>query len=120
METTCDSTSLKSCKKIIGEGSTEATSEMAKVTYKGYLSKDFDFEKTEQTAPTFDETSEGDYFSFPVGKGRVISCWDEQIATMKIGEVATIQCPSSTAYGSRGVGQIPPNSDLTFQVKRFE
>ena len=116
----CDSTSLKSCKKIIGEGTKESTSETAKVTYKGYLSNEFNFEKEVQTAPTFDETSEGAYFSFPVGKGRVISCWDEQIATMKIGEVARIQCPSSTAYGSRGVGQIPPNSDLTFEVTRFE
>ena len=116
----CDSTSLTSCKKIIREGTKEATSEMAKVSYKGYLSKDFDFENEVQTAPTFDETQDGKHFSFPVGKGRVISCWDEQIATMKIGEVARIQCPSSTAYGSRGVGQIPPNHDLTFEVTRFD
>lgn len=55
-------------------------------------------------------------FQFAVGKGHVIPCWDQQISQMKVGETATIICPSTTAYGNQQVGPIPANSELTFEV----
>jgi FKBP-type peptidyl-prolyl cis-trans isomerase FkpA len=36
---------------------------------------------------------------------------------MKVGGKAKLTCPAATAYGDRGVGAIPPNSDLTFEVE---
>ena len=39
---------------------------------------------------------------------------------MKKGARATIVCPADTAYGNRPVGQIPPNSALTFDVEMIE
>jgi FKBP-type peptidyl-prolyl cis-trans isomerase FkpA len=36
---------------------------------------------------------------------------------MKVGEKAKLTCPAATAYGSRAVGTIPANSDLTFEVE---
>jgi FKBP-type peptidyl-prolyl cis-trans isomerase FkpA len=36
---------------------------------------------------------------------------------MKVGGKAKLTCPAATAYGDRGVGVIPPNSDLTFEVE---
>lgn len=33
------------------------------------------------------------------------------------GQFFTLGCPAATAYGDRGVGVIPPNSDLTFEVE---
>jgi len=36
---------------------------------------------------------------------------------MKVGGKAKLTCPSATAYGERGVGPIPPNTDLTFEVE---
>ena len=61
----------------------------------------------------FDENKN---FTFTVGQGHVIKCWDDQISQMKVGETATIVCPASTAYGDREIGPIPANSDLTFEV----
>ena len=56
-------------------------------------------------------------FEFVVGAGQVIRGWDEGVATMKQGEKAVLMCPPEYAYGARGVGSIPPNSTLLFDVE---
>ncbi len=56
-------------------------------------------------------------FQFQLGKGMVIQGWDVGVASMKRGEVCRLNIPSRMAYGERGVGPIPPNSDLVFQVE---
>ena len=62
----------------------------------------------------------GEQFKFTLGAGEVIPCWDEAVASMRIGERATVTCSSDTAYGSRGAGGlIPPNADLKFDVELF-
>ena len=54
--------------------------------------------------------------TFKVGVHQVIKCWDYAIEHMTPGEAATVFCPSATAYGTRGVGPIPPNTDLIFKI----
>lgn len=57
-------------------------------------------------------------FSFKLGVGQVIRCWDFTIARMSIGQKVKVVCPSDWAYGSRGAGGlIPPNADLIFEVE---
>lgn len=41
----------------------------------------------------------------------------EGMEQMKIGEKAVIFIPSHLAYGERGVGPIPPNTDLVFELE---
>ena len=55
-----------------------------------------------------------------IGSGQVIKCWDEVGIHLTIGAKVKVLCPSSTAYGSRGVGPIPANSDLIFIIERVE
>ena len=55
-------------------------------------------------------------FKFTVGAHQVIQCWDYAIERMAPGDAATVFCPAATAYGSRGVGPIPPNTDLIFKM----
>jgi FKBP-type peptidyl-prolyl cis-trans isomerase len=55
-----------------------------------------------------------------IGSGQVIKCWDEVGLQMEVGTKVTVLCPSTTAYGSRGVGPIPANSDLIFTIERVE
>ena len=60
----------------------------------------------------------GQEFSFTLGAGEVIPCWDQGVAGMTIGERAMLTCSSDTAYGPRGAGGvIPPNADLQFDVE---
>ena len=44
-------------------------------------------------------------FSFNLGRGEVIEAWDIAFKHLKLGEEATIFCPSATAYGRRGAGK---------------
>ena len=39
---------------------------------------------------------------------------------MKVGTKALLYIPSDIGYGARGVGSIPPNSDLVFYVDMIE
>ena len=60
----------------------------------------------------------GEPFEFKIGTGQVISCWDQGVAEMSLGERSKLTCSSDTAYGARGAGGvIPPNADLQFDVE---
>jgi FKBP-type peptidyl-prolyl cis-trans isomerase len=48
---------------------------------------------------------------------RVIPCWTEALQRMKVGGTANIVCPSSIAYGDRGMGAIKPGAALRFEVE---
>lgn len=56
-------------------------------------------------------------FEFKLGEGMVIKAWDEAVATMHVGEKAIIAARSDYAYGKAGMGDIPPDSDLDFEVE---
>ena len=51
---------------------------------------------------------------------RVIPCWQEAIQQMKVGGKSRIVCPPSIAYGSRGMGSIPGEAALAFDVELLE
>lgn len=83
---------------------------------------------------TFDETELGEPAEVLIGRGQVIKGWDIgicgdqslEIPPMKIGGDRKLIIPAELAYGERGAGSdIPPNTDLEFQVEilnaeRFE
>ena len=49
---------------------------------------------------------------------RVIPCWTTGLQQVKVGGSVSLKCPSATAYGSRGAGDIiKPNTDLFFDVE---
>lgn len=62
----------------------------------------------------------GKPFSFKVGTGQVIKGWDIGVLGMSVGGERRLTIPASLGYGSRAIPGIPPNSQLTFDVKVLE
>ncbi|KAG7798277.1 hypothetical protein KL929_002242 [Ogataea haglerorum] len=65
----------------------------------------------------FDKNTSGKPFVFALGKGEVIKGWDLGVAGMAVGGERRIVIPAAMAYGSKKLPGIPPNSELTFDVK---
>ncbi|MCX6273228.1 MAG: FKBP-type peptidyl-prolyl cis-trans isomerase [Bacteroidetes bacterium] len=91
-----------------GKGTQAATGKKVKVQYKGMLLDGTVFDSSEK---------HGQPFEFNLGAGEVIPGWDEGVAKMKAGGKAKLIVPSSLAYGSRGMGNIPPFSPLVFEIE---
>ena len=59
----------------------------------------------------------GQPFSFVIGQHMVIQGWELGLAKFSLGQRANLYVPAELGYGSRGVGPIPPNADLVFDVE---
>ena len=92
---------------VEGTGPSPTSDDVVEVHYHG----------TFEDGRVFDSSVErGQPARFPLN--RVIPCWTEGVARMKVGGKAKLVCPPEIAYGARGApGRIPPNSTLSFEVE---
>jgi FKBP-type peptidyl-prolyl cis-trans isomerase len=94
---------------VDGEGEQPGPTDEVKVHYHGTL----------RDGTVFDSSVErGTPAQFPLD--RVIPCWTEALTQMKVGGKSRIVCPASIAYGSRGMGSIPGDAALVFEVELLE
>ncbi|MBN2236860.1 MAG: FKBP-type peptidyl-prolyl cis-trans isomerase [Bacteroidales bacterium] len=93
-----------------GNGAEAKAGKMVKVHYTGKF----------LNGALFDSSYErGKPIEFELGRGRVISGWDEGIAKMKKGGKAILLIPSDLGYGE-GRGEIPPYTPLLFEVELID
>ena len=94
----------------IKEGDGEVVPEGATITahYTGALCKD---------GTIFQSSHDfGDPITF--GLHQVIQGWTQGVPGMKVGGIRSLVIPSEMAYGSvRAAANIPPNSDLVFDIE---
>lgn len=93
---------------VEGTGATAEKGNKVEVHYVGTLENGSKFDSSRDRNQTFE---------FPLGAGRVIKGWDEGVAGMKVGGKRKLVIPSKLGYGSRGIGPIPPDATLIFEVE---
>lgn len=99
---------LKYVELAPGDGATPNQGQTVTVHYTGTLEDGSKFDSSrDRNQP----------FSFRIGAGQVIKGWDEGLSTMKVGGRRQLVIPPELGYGSRGIGPIPPNSTLIFDVE---
>lgn len=99
---------LKYLDLVEGSGAAPQSGQTVTVHYIGTLENGNKFDSSRDR---------GDPFQFKLGAGQVIKGWDEGIASMKVGGRRQLVIPPELGYGSRGIGPIPPNSTLIFDVE---
>jgi peptidylprolyl isomerase len=93
----------------VGDGDEAVSGRVVEVHYVGV---------SWQNGQQFDASwDRGDTFKFALGKGQVISGWDQGVVGMKVGGRRRITIPPMLAYGKRGAGNvIGPDETLVFVV----
>jgi peptidylprolyl isomerase len=94
---------------IVGTGPEAKAGQSVTVNYVGVLYS---------TGKVFDASwKRHEPFSFSLGRGQVITGWDQGIAGMKVGGRRELIIPAPLAYGAKGSPPtIPPNAALVFVV----
>ena len=92
-----------------GSGASPSATDKVRVHYHGTL----------RDGTVFDSSVDrGTPAEFPLN--RVISCWTEGVAKMKVGGKSRLVCPAKIAYGNRATGRIPAGAALAFDVELIE
>jgi peptidylprolyl isomerase len=94
-----------------GNGATPTSGALVEAHYTGTLLDGTKFDSS---------VDRGQPFQFVVGRGEVIKGWDEAFLSMKKGEKRILIIPPGLAYGDKGMGTIPPNETLIFEVELID
>src|SRR5690606_28145537 len=101
-----------------GSGTAVRPGDTAVVHYTGWL---HDPQAAGARGAKFDSSRDrGEPFEFIIGAGQVIRGWDEGVRGMQVGEIRELTIAPHLGYGARGVGPIPPNSTLVFEVELLD
>ncbi|PJZ36766.1 peptidylprolyl isomerase [Leptospira levettii] len=93
---------------VIGKGEEAFSGSYVTVHYVGKL----------QNGTKFDSSRDRNRpFEFNLGAGEVVKGWDKGIKGMRVGGKRKLIIPPELGYGSKRVGNIPPDSTLIFEVE---
>jgi len=92
----------------VGDGTLAESGMTIAAHYTGWLTNGTKFDSS---------LDRGQPYSFKLGTGQVIRGWDEGIKGMRVGGKRKLTIPPNLGYGESGMGPIPPNSTLVFEVE---
>lgn len=93
---------------VVGEGASPQAGQVVTVHYVGSLTDGVVFDSSRDL---------GEPFRFIFGAGQVIEGWDKGLEGMKVGGQRILIIPPELAYGSDGIGPIPGDATLIFEVE---
>ena len=94
---------------VVGTGEKARSGATAVVHYTGWLMDGTKFDSS---------LDRGVPFAFVIGRGQVISGWDEGVGSMNVGGKRELIIPPDLGYGDQGAaGVIPPGATLKFEVE---
>jgi peptidylprolyl isomerase len=103
-------TELKTEDVKVGTGDAAAEGDTVYMKYTGTLNDGTQFDSNDKP--------DGQPLSFALGPNSgMIQGWNKGIPGMKVGGKRKLRIPANLAYGPDGKGQIPPNTDLNFDVE---
>ncbi|MBH0112513.1 FKBP-type peptidyl-prolyl cis-trans isomerase [Novosphingobium sp. YJ-S2-02] len=88
-----------------GAGESPTVDDVVLISYKGTLPDGKVFDEAQQV---------------PMALNEVVPGFTKALVQMQRGGKYTVEIPSELAYGSRAVGDIPPNTDLTFEIELLD
>ncbi|GIS64755.1 MAG: FKBP-type peptidyl-prolyl cis-trans isomerase [Candidatus Neomarinimicrobiota bacterium] len=101
-----------------GKGTSPQSGQRVSVHYSGWL---YDENQPDNKGDKFDSSVDrGKPFGFVIGVGSVIQGWDEGVLSMRVGGKRELIIPPDLGYGTQGVGPIPPNATLLFEVELLD
>jgi FKBP-type peptidyl-prolyl cis-trans isomerase FkpA len=89
-----------------GEGGTPGSKDIVVINYIGRLAN----------GTVFDSNTSPQGVPFPVDENATVKGFAEGLRMMRTGGVYRLRIPPNLGYGSRNMGQIPPNSTLDFDI----
>jgi FKBP-type peptidyl-prolyl cis-trans isomerase FkpA len=108
---------LQKTDTVVGSGRLAMDGSTVTMHYTGWL---FSPKSPKQHGSQFDSSTNGKGFSFKVGAGSVIKGWDEGVRGMKVGGKRTLIVPAEMAFGDKGLGPVPPKSNLIFDIELMD
>lgn len=109
--TTTKTEELKIEDREVGTGPEVKSGDTVSIHYTGTLTDGTKFDSS---------VDRGAPFETQIGTGAVIEGWDKGVVGMKVGGKRKLTIPPHMGYGEQGMGQIPPNSTLIFDVELLE
>ncbi|NER10812.1 Peptidyl-prolyl cis-trans isomerase (rotamase)-cyclophilin family [Muriicola jejuensis] len=109
-----------------GTGEKPKIGQQVLVNYAGYLENgdlfDSNYEEIARKYQVFDPKRKmgGGYEPFPMTysmEANLISGFKEGLLTMKVGDKIRVFIPPHLGYGQQGLGPVPPNADLVFDLE---
>ncbi|MCJ2188143.1 FKBP-type peptidyl-prolyl cis-trans isomerase [Novosphingobium beihaiensis] len=88
-----------------GSGDSPTMDDVVLINYKGTLPSGKVFDQAKQV---------------PMALGEVVPGFSKALVQMKRGGKYMVEIPSSLAYGDKAVGDIPANTDLTFEIELLD